>query len=152
MGCQENYYLANNSDRPDWMRKEALCNLVRDGCVDHLAKLVNNPDRYDWLRYGALEAICAFACLGPSVSIRSSSISVGGNAISISSLSVDISFIAPRAADFLLRLANNTDRYDRMRKMAVEALVAGQWSQRCLAVADNSDRPDWMRRLAMKGL
>jgi len=152
MGCEDNYYLASNSDRPDWMRREALSNLVRDGCVEHLGKLVNNPDRPDWMRYGALEAICAYACLGPSVTVRTSSISFGGQSLSMSSLSVDVSFLAPAAADFLIRLANNTDRPDRMRKAAVEALVAGRWSKQCLSIADNSDRPDWMRKMAMKGL
>ena len=152
MGCEENFCLANNPDRPKWIRKEALCNLVRDGCIDYLAKLVNDSDRPTWLRYGALEAICAFACLGPSVSVRSTSISFGGHCLSMSSLSVDVSLVAPCAAEVLRKLANNADRPNRMREMAVETLVAGRWSQHCLAIADNPDRPKWMRRLAMKGL
>ena len=154
MGCQENEYLVNNPDRPDWMRKEALCNLVRDGCLDALFRLVNNTDRPDRMRYAALDAIRAYAHLGSSVSVSmsSSSISVAGVDVSLSSVSVNFSALGDAAAQCLYRLANNTDRPDRMRRAAVETLAAIRHSKYCLAIADNPDRPDWMRKLAMKGL
>lgn len=153
MGCQENEYLVNNTDRPDWMRKEALCNLVRDGCIDALFRLINNTDRPDWIRYGALEAICAYACSGNvSASASFSSINIGGTEISITSINVSVSSLSNLAADYLFKLANNTDRPDRMRRLAVETLVFIRHSKYCLRIADNPDRPDWMRKLAMKGL
>lgn len=154
MGCQENEYLVNNTDRPDWMRKEALGNLVRDGCLDALFRVVNNTDRPDWMRYAALDAVRAYACFGngASVSMSSSSISIAGMDVSLSSVSVNFSSLGDAAAQCLYRLANNTDRPDRMRRSAVETLVAIRHSKCCLGIADNPDRPDWMRKLAMKGL
>ena len=153
MGSQENEYLVNNPDRPDWMRKEALCNLVRDGSIDALFRLVNNSDRPDWIRYGALEAICAYACSGNvSASASFSNISIGGTDISISSIDVSVSSLSGLAADYLYKLANNSDRPDRMRRVAVETLVLIRHGTYCLKIADNPDRPDWMRKLAMKGL
>lgn len=132
MGCDDNYYLVDNPDRPDWMRREALCNLVRDGCVAHLYQLADNPDRPDWLRYSSIAALAAFAqCGGTSVSVTASTVSVGGQSISLTSLSIDLSSVG---------------------RLAVDALIAGRWSRQCLALADNPDRPDWMRKLAMKGL
>ena len=154
MGCQENEYLVNNTDRPDWMRKEALCNLVRDGCVAALSDLVNNTERPDWMRYAALDAIRVYANLGSgvSVSMSSSSISVGGVTVSLSSVSINFSLFGNAATQCLYRLADNTDRPDQMRRAAVETLVAIRHSKYCLAIADNTERPDWMRKLAMKGL
>lgn len=153
MGCQENEYLVNNTDRPNWMRKDALCSLVRDGCIDALFRLINNTDRPDWMRYEALEAICAYACLGNvSAGASFSNISIGGTDISISSIHVSVSSLSGLAADYLYKLANNTDRPDRMRRVAVETLVLIRHSTYCLKIADNPDRSDWMRKLAMKGL
>jgi len=153
MGCDENYYLVNNPDRPDWMRREALCNLVRDGCIEHLFRLADNPDRTNWLRYGSLEALSVFAQYGgTSVSVAASSISIGGETVSLASLTVDLSSVGRAAAGALYKIANNPDRPNKMRRMAVEALVRGRWSRECLALADNPDRPNWMRKLAMKGI
>jgi len=153
MGCDENYHLADNPDRPTWMRREALCNMIRDGCVAHLYRLADNPDRPNWLRYGSVDALSAFAqCGGASVAVSAASISVGGESISLTALSVDLSSVGRAAAEALYEIANNPDRPDRMRRKAVEALVAGRWSRKCLALADNYERPDWMRELAMKGL
>jgi len=153
MGCQENEYLVNNPDRPDWMRKEALYNLIRNGCIEALWRLINNPDRPDWLRYAALDAICGFAKLG-SVTISGSSLTIHacGNAVTLNAVSINISSLGSQAADYLYRLANNPDRPDKMRRLAVETLVDIRHSRYCLAIADNPDRPDWMRKLAMKGL
>jgi hypothetical protein len=153
MGCQENEYLVNNPDRPDWMRKEALYNIIQQGCIDALRRLLNNPDRPDWMRNTALDAVCAFAHLGESlVSGSSLSIQAGGDAVTLSVVSVSVSSIASQATDCLFKLANNPDRPDWMRRMAVETLVDIRYSKYCLAIADNPDRPDWMRKLAMKGL
>lgn len=153
MGCQENEYLVNNTDRPDWMRKEALYNLIRDGCIDALWRLVNNTDRPNWMRYTALDAICGFARLG-SISVTGSSLTIhaGGNAVTLSGVSISITTLGSQAADYLYKLANNTDRPDKMRRIAVETLVDIRHGRYCLAIADNPDRPDWMRKLAMKGL
>jgi hypothetical protein len=60
--------------------------------------------------------------------------------------------LSDAVAKCLYRLANNTDRPDKMRRTSVETLVAIRHSKYCLMIADNSDRPNWMRKLAMKGL
>ncbi|WP_136360725.1 hypothetical protein [Desulfatibacillum aliphaticivorans] len=153
MGCKENEYLVNNTNRPDWMREEALGNLVRDGCVDALFRLVNNTNRPDWIRNAALEAICAFAHLGNvSQSASFSKITIGGKSVSSTSINVRVASISGTAAEYLYKLANDTNRPDRMRRIAVETLVTIRHSTYCLKIADNSNRPDWMRKLAMKGL
>jgi hypothetical protein len=105
------------------------------------------------MRYAAVDAICAYAHLGGvSIGISSTTISVGGTEVSLNSVSVSVSSLADVAAQCLYKLANNSERPDRMRRTAVETLVAIRHSKHCLAIADNSDRPDWMRKLAMKGL
>lgn len=153
MGERENEYLVNNSDRPDWMRKDALANLIRDGCIDALWRLVNNTDRPDWIRCMALDAICEYAKVGDvSVSGSSVTVSAGGSSITLNVVSATIGSLDSQAADYLYRLANNSDRPDQMRRIAVQTLVGIRHSRYCLAIADNSDRPDWMRKLAMKGL
>jgi hypothetical protein len=153
MGCQENEYLVNNSNRPDWMRKEALYNLIRDGCIDALWQLINNSNRPDWIRYTALDAIIGFARLS-SISFTDSSLTIhaGGNVVTLNTVSISVSSLGPQSADYLYELANNSNRPDKMRKIAVETLVDIRHSQYCLAIADNSNRPDWMRKLAMMGL
>lgn len=152
MGCKENEYLVNNADRPDWMRKEALDNLIRDACLESLWRLIDNSDRPDWMRNRALDALCAFAGFGVMATASNTSIAIAGDTINVNLVTISIHEIGSSASDFLYRLANNSDRPDRMRRQAVETLVAVRHADYCLRIADNSDRPDWMRKLAMKGL
>ena len=153
MGCRENFELVDNPDRADWMRKEALCNLARDGCMAELYRLTDNPDRADWIREGALEALCAFAQLGgASLSGTSVAVRFGDVSVTLDCVSVDVSAIGPTAAQYLFELADNPDRADRLRRRATEALASGRWSKHCFALADNPDRADWIRKLAMRGV
>lgn len=153
MGCRENYDIVDNPSRPDRLRALALANLVRAGCIEHLFDLVDNPDRPDWIRDGALAALCAFAQgVGSSVSAGTAVFRIGEETILMSSLRIDYSAASSTAAESLYRIADNPDRPDRLRRAAVNSLVAGRWARHCHALADNPDRPDWLREAAIRGM
>lgn len=152
MGCQENYSIVDNPNRPDRLRAAALVNLVRDGCVDHLLDLVDNPDRPDWIRDAALAALCTFAqCSGTSVISTAATLRIGDEQVVFSSLRIDFTVTSSTAAQGLFRNADNPDRPDRLRRAAVAGLVVGRWTHHLHALADNSHRPSWLREAAIRG-
>ncbi len=142
MTYEEYNKIVFNNSLDDEIRKKALQELIKYGCLNSLFGHVKRPTMDRWVRNYSLLALVKFA--GLSSLSRNIAITLQNDEISLRT-DLNTKKLREEASRFLFVIVVTTTRLTKTRKLALMGLIAGGHWQYCDELLNDESIDDWIR-------
>ncbi|UJG40345.1 MAG: hypothetical protein K9W45_10945 [Candidatus Heimdallarchaeum aukensis] len=145
--CKEFDELIVRPSSGDKTRKQAMRELIKNGCVSSLYHHALTFSRIDWIRNYALLSLVKIANLTTmsadvAVTIRDEEIIFSDN--------VDIKKIRNKAARYLFLFVLTPKKPSKFKKIALMGLLAGEYWDYCDELLNDQEVENWVKQTILK--
>ena len=143
MDCEHYDKIISTPSSGDEARREALKNLIQEGCLTSLYNHAQTSSRIDWIRNYCLLALTKFASL--NISIDDVAITLQDEEIPLA-ISLDKIKLKKKAARLMFLFLSTPKKPRKFKKIALMGLVAGDHWDYCKELENDSNTEDWIRK------
>ena len=143
MDCDYYDQIISTPSLGDEARRDALKNLVQDGCLTSLYNHAQTSSRIDWVRNYCLLALTKFASL--NTSIDDVAITLQDEEIPLD-ISLDKKKLKMKAARLLFLFSTTPKKPRKFKKIALMGLVVGDHWDYCKELENDTNTEEWIRR------
>ena len=127
----------------DDARREALQNLIKEGCLTSLYKHAQTSSRMDWIRNYSLLALTKFAAINTeSLEVA---ITLQDDEIPLD-YSLDLMKLKAKAARLLFLFTATPNKPRKFKKISLMGLIAVDYWEYCEELENDSNNEEWIRK------
>ena len=143
MDCDYYDQIISTPSLGDEARRNALKNLVQNGCLTSLYNHAQTSSRIDWIRNYCLLALTKFASL--NTSINDVAITLQDEEISLD-ISLNKRKLKMKAARLLFLFSTTPKKPRKFKKIALMGLVAGDHWDYCKELENDPKTEEWIKK------
>ena len=143
MDCEQYDKIISTPSLGDEARRDALKNLIQEGCLTSLFNHAQTSSRIDWVRNYSLLALTKFAAL--NTNIDDVAITLQDEEIPLDA-SLNKIKLKKKAARLLFLFTATPKKPRKFKKIALMGLVAGDHWDYCAELEIDSNTEDWIRK------
>jgi len=143
MDCDHYDKIISTPSLGDEARRDALRNLVHEGCLTSLYNHAQTSSRIDWIRNYCLLALTKFASL--NTNIADVAITLQDEEIPLD-ISLDKRKMKKKAARLLFLFTTTPKKPRKFKKISLMGLVAGDHWDYCDELEKDHNTEDWIRK------
>ena len=143
MDCGKYDRLIESPSIGDDARREALQNLIKEGCLTSLYNHAQKSSRMDWIRNYSLLALTKFAAINTESS--DVAITLQDDEIPLD-FSLDIVKLKTKAAKLLFLFTATPNKPRKFKKISLVGLIAGDYWEYCKELETDPKSEDWIKR------
>ncbi|MHA1953891.1 MAG: hypothetical protein ACW96U_08095 [Candidatus Heimdallarchaeaceae archaeon] len=143
MDCGKYDRLIASPSIGDEARRQALQDLVKEGCLTSLYNHAQKSSRMDWIRNYSLLALTKFAAI--STETADVAITLQDDEILLN-LFLDIKKLKTKAAKLLFLFTATPNKPRKFKKISLMGLIAGDYWEYCDELANDSKIEEWIKK------
>jgi hypothetical protein len=143
MDCGKYDRLIESPSVGDDARREALQNLIKEGCLTSLYNHAQTSSRMDWIRNYSLLALTKFAAI--NTESFEVAITLQDDEIPLE-YSLDTKKLKIKAARLLFLFTATPNKPRKFKKISLMGLIAGEYWEYCEELESDSNTDEWIRR------
>ena len=143
MDCEYYDQIISTPSLGDEARRDALKNLIQEGCLTSLYNHAQTSSRIDWIRNYSLLALTKFAAI--NTDIAEVAITLQDEEIPLD-VSLDKTKLKKKAARLLFLFTSTPKKPRKFKKIALMGLVVGDHWNYCVELESDPNTEDWIRK------
>lgn len=143
MDCGKYDRLIESPAAGDEARRDALQNLIKEGCLTSLYNHAQTSSRMDWIRNYCLLALTKFAAI--NTESFEVAITLQDDEIPLD-YSLDLKKLKIKAARLLFLFTATPNKPRKFKKISLMGLIAGEYWEYCEELENDSNADEWIRR------
>lgn len=149
MECKEFDKIVSTPSLGDQSRRDALKQLIQNGCLTSLYNHAQTSSRMDWIRNYSLLALTKFANIYTDA--FEIAITLQEDEILLDS-SLDKPALKIKAARLLFLFLTTPKKPRKFKKIALMGLIAGEHWDYCIELEQDSSTEEWIQRTIQSAL
>ena len=143
MDCRKFDRLIASPSQGDETRRQALQDLISNGCLASLYNHAQKSSRMDWIRNYSLLALTKFAAINTEIS--DVAITLQDDEILLD-YSLDLIKLKAKAAKLLFLFTATPNKPRKFKKISLMGLIAGDYWEYCEELGNDPNIEEWIKK------